>query len=54
MWDWFAAPNLPAQIAELEPDLKPRMQGMVDYMAARTAFFDRFFLDAIGGACVRW
>ncbi|BBY39124.1 putative S-adenosyl-L-methionine-dependent methyltransferase [Mycobacterium mantenii] len=49
MWDWFAAPNLPAQIAELEPDLKPRMQGMVDYMAARTAFFDRFFLDAIGG-----
>ncbi|OBH40363.1 class I SAM-dependent methyltransferase [Mycobacterium mantenii] len=48
MWDWFAAPNLPAQIAELEPDLKPRMQGMVDYMAARTAFFDKFFLDAVG------
>lgn len=48
MWDWFAAPNLPAQIAEIEPDLKPRMQGMVDYMAARTAFFDEFFLDATG------
>jgi methyltransferase (TIGR00027 family) len=46
MWNWFAAPNLPAQIAEAEPDLKPRMQGMVDYMAARTAFFDKFFLDA--------
>jgi len=46
MWSWFAAPNLPAQIAEAEPDLKPRMQGMVDYMAARTAFFDEFFLDA--------
>jgi len=46
MWNWFAAPNLPAQIAEAEPDLKPRMQGMVDYMAARTAFFDEFFLDA--------
>ncbi len=46
MWSWFAAPNLPAQIAEAEPDLKPRMQGMVDYMAARTAFFDKFFLDA--------
>ncbi len=45
-WSWFAAPNLPAQITEAEPDLKPRMQGMVDYMAARTAFFDRFFLDA--------
>ncbi|ORA19693.1 class I SAM-dependent methyltransferase [Mycobacterium arosiense] len=48
MWDWFAAPNLPARIAEIEPDLKPRMQGMVDYMAARTAFFDQFFLDATG------
>ncbi|HEX5256648.1 MAG TPA: class I SAM-dependent methyltransferase [Mycobacterium sp.] len=46
MWDWFAPGNLPAQIAEIEPDLKPRMQGMVDYMAARTAFFDQFFLDA--------
>ena len=46
VWNWFAAPNLPAQIAEAEPDLKPRMQGMVDYMAARTAFFDTFFSDA--------
>ena len=46
MWNWFAAPDLPAEIAESEPDLKPRMQGMVDYMAARTSFFDQFFLDA--------
>ena len=46
MWNWFAAPDLPAEIAEAEPDLKPRMQGMVDYMAARTSFFDRFFLNA--------
>jgi len=46
MWSWFAAPNLPAEIIEAEPDLKPRMQSMVDYMAARTSFFDRFFLDA--------
>ncbi|MCV7122729.1 class I SAM-dependent methyltransferase [Mycobacterium lacus] len=46
MWNWFAAPDLPAEIVEAEPDLKPRMQGMVDYMAARTAFFDQFFLDA--------
>jgi methyltransferase (TIGR00027 family) len=46
LWNWFATPNLPAEIVELEPDLKPRMQGMVDYMAARTAFFDQFFLDA--------
>ena len=46
MWTWFAAPDLPAEIAEAEPDLKPRMRGMVDYMAARTSFFDQFFLDA--------
>jgi methyltransferase (TIGR00027 family) len=46
MWNWFAGASLPAEIVEAEPDLKPRMQGMVDYMAARTAFFDQFFLDA--------
>ena len=46
VWNWFAAPDLPDQITEAEPDLRPRMQGMVDYMAARTAFFDKFFLDA--------
>ncbi|HEY3996665.1 MAG TPA: class I SAM-dependent methyltransferase [Mycobacterium sp.] len=46
VWNWFAAPDLPDQITEAEPDLQPRMQGMVDYMAARTAFFDKFFLDA--------
>src|SRR5262249_38121232 len=46
VWNWFAATDLPAEIVEAEPDLKPRMQGMVDYMAARTAFFDQFFLEA--------
>ncbi|MGO9151743.1 class I SAM-dependent methyltransferase [Mycobacterium sp.] len=46
LWNWFAAPNLPAEIVEAQPDLMPRMQGMVDYMAARTSFFDQFFLDA--------
>jgi methyltransferase (TIGR00027 family) len=46
MWNWFAAPGLPAEITEAEPDLVARMRGMVDYMAARTAFFDKFFLDA--------
>ncbi|MCV7101189.1 class I SAM-dependent methyltransferase [Mycobacterium palustre] len=46
MWNWFAAPELPAEIAEAEPDLQPRMRGMVDYMAARTSFFDQFFTDA--------
>jgi methyltransferase (TIGR00027 family) len=46
MWSWFAAPNLPAEIVEAEPDLLTRMRGMRDYMAARTSFFDQFFLDA--------
>ena len=46
MWNWFAAANLPAEIIEADPDLQTRMRGMVDYMAARTLFFDRFFLDA--------
>ncbi|OBA72393.1 SAM-dependent methyltransferase [Mycobacterium sp. 1554424.7] len=46
MWNWFAAPDLPDEIAEAEPDLKARMQSMLGYMAARTSFFDQFFLDA--------
>jgi methyltransferase (TIGR00027 family) len=43
---WNATRFLLAKIAEAEPDLKPGMRLMVDYMAARTAFFDQFFLDA--------
>lgn len=46
MWNWFSAPELPAEIVEEEPDLPLRMRSMVNYMASRTAFFDRFFLDA--------
>jgi methyltransferase (TIGR00027 family) len=46
LWNWFAAPDLPAEIVEAQPELVPRMRGMVDYMAARTSFFDQFFLDA--------
>lgn len=52
MWNWFSAPELPAEIVEAEPDLPLRMRSMVNYMAARTAFFDGFFLDA-GNAGVR-
>ncbi|MBV9320565.1 MAG: class I SAM-dependent methyltransferase [Mycobacterium sp.] len=46
MWNWFSAPELPPEIVEEEPDLPLRMRSMVNYMASRTAFFDRFFLDA--------
>lgn len=46
MWSWFAAPELPAEIVEAEPELPLRMRSMVNYMASRTAFFDGFFIDA--------
>lgn len=46
IWSWFAAPDLPEELLEAEPDLPVQMQSMVGYMASRTAFFDTFFLDA--------
>ncbi|OBJ48434.1 class I SAM-dependent methyltransferase [Mycobacterium sp. 1423905.2] len=46
VWNWFAAPQLPQELLEAEPDLPVQMQAMVGYMASRTAFFDTFFLDA--------
>jgi methyltransferase (TIGR00027 family) len=46
MWSWFSARELPAEIAEAEPDMLLRMQSMLNYMVSRTAFFDGFFLDA--------
>jgi methyltransferase (TIGR00027 family) len=46
IWSWFATTELPPEIVEAEPDMPMRMQGMVDYMASRTAFFDQFFLQA--------
>lgn len=45
-WNWFANPELPPEIVEAAPDAPLRMQGMRDYMASRTAFFDQFFLQA--------
>ena len=46
IWNFFAAPELPAEILEAEPDVAAQMESMVGYMASRTAFFDTFFLDA--------
>ena len=45
-WDWFGAPELPAEVVEAEPALPVRMKSMVSYFASRTKFFDTFFLDA--------
>ena len=46
MWNWFGSSEIPPEILEAEPDVPLRMQGMRDYMASRTMFFDQFFLDA--------
>ncbi|PJE23057.1 MAG: SAM-dependent methyltransferase [Mycobacterium sp.] len=46
IWNWFAAPDLPDELLEAEPQLPDQMQSMVNYMASRTAFFDTFFVDA--------
>ncbi len=46
VWNWYSAPELPAEIVAAEPELPRRMQELVDYFASRTAFFDQFFVDA--------
>lgn len=46
VWNWHSAGQLPAEVIEAEPTLPLQMRSMVGYMASRTAFFDRFFLDA--------
>jgi len=45
-WNWFGAPELPAEVVEAEPALPLRMKSMVSYFASRTLFFDTLFLDA--------
>jgi methyltransferase (TIGR00027 family) len=46
VWNWYGAPELPADVVEAEPDMPQRMQGLVSYFATRTKFFDTEFLDA--------
>jgi methyltransferase (TIGR00027 family) len=46
MWSIYADPKLLAKAVELEPDVRDRIQLMIDFMATRTAFFDEFFLGA--------
>ena len=46
MWSLYADPKLGAKAVELDPDVRARLQLMVDFMATRTAFFDEFFLGA--------
>jgi methyltransferase (TIGR00027 family) len=46
VWDWYGAPELPAEVIEAEPDMPLRMQALVGYFATRTKFFDTSFIDA--------
>jgi methyltransferase (TIGR00027 family) len=46
IWSIYADPKLLAKVVELEPDVRDRVQLMIDFMATRTAFFDEFFLGA--------
>jgi methyltransferase (TIGR00027 family) len=46
MWSIYADPKPLAKTVELEPEVRDRLQLMIDFMATRTAFFDEFFLGA--------
>jgi methyltransferase (TIGR00027 family) len=46
MWSIYSNPGLLAEVVEQEPDVRTRVQLMIDFMATRTAFFDEFFLGA--------
>jgi methyltransferase (TIGR00027 family) len=45
MWSMFGL-TVSAELADVDPDLSARMKNRVDFMAARTAFFDEFFISA--------
>jgi methyltransferase (TIGR00027 family) len=46
MWSMFGSLTVSAELADVDPDLSARMKSRVDFMAARTAFFDEFFISA--------
>lgn len=46
IWRIYLDGELPAELADLDPQFGERMQTMLGYTASRTKFFDEFFLDA--------
>src|SRR5277367_949798 len=46
LWSIYSDPTLLAKAVDIEPDVRARIQLMIDFMATRTAFFDEFFLGA--------
>ncbi|QLL09250.1 class I SAM-dependent methyltransferase [Mycobacterium vicinigordonae] len=48
VWNWYGAPELPAEVVAAEPDMPARMRALVNYFATRTKFFDTSFIEAAG------
>jgi methyltransferase (TIGR00027 family) len=46
LWSLYLRDDLPAELTEVDPRFKERMQAMMGYTASRTLFFDEFFLAA--------
>jgi methyltransferase (TIGR00027 family) len=46
IWNVYLNDDLPAELAEVDPRLKERLEVMKGYVASRTKFFDEFFLAA--------
>jgi len=50
IWSLFDSSALPAELADVDPDLPARMQTLGDLFACRTAFIDEFFRAAADAA----
>jgi methyltransferase (TIGR00027 family) len=46
IWKMYLDEDLPAEMADVDPRFKERMQAMMSYMGSRTKIFDEFFLTA--------
>ena len=48
IWRVYLDDELPAQLADVDPQFEDRMHAMLGYTACRTKFFDDYFLAAAG------
>lgn len=46
IWKIYLADEPPAELADVDPRFKERMEAMMSYIGSRTKFFDDFFLAA--------
>ena len=46
IWSLYLREDLPAELTEIDPRFKERMDAMMGYTASRTLFFDEFFMAA--------